>query len=150
MDKAIITAALTGPIAGKADNPALPGSPVEIAESAKGAFEAGAAVEHIHLRDERGERTADLDVARRTVELVREACPAIIQISTGVSLETPYEERMKLVEVRPAMASLNPCTMTFGPVGAATGPRNNGSAVATIQRARRARISSSTPAWEGS
>jgi 3-keto-5-aminohexanoate cleavage enzyme len=114
MDTAIITAALTGPIATKADSPALPGSPAEVAESAKGAYEAGAAVVHIHLRDEQGERTADLGVARRTIELVREACPAIIQISTGVSLQTPYEERMKLVEVRPAMASLNPCTMTFG------------------------------------
>ena len=62
----------------------------------------------------RVERTADLDVARRTVELVREACPAIIQLSTGVGLEFEYEDRMKIVEVRPAMATLNPCTMTFG------------------------------------
>jgi 3-keto-5-aminohexanoate cleavage enzyme len=114
MPNPIITAALTGPIATKADNPALPGSPAEVAESARGAFEAGAAVVHIHLRDDEGRRTADLDVARRTVELVRQACPAIIQLSTGVGLEFEYEDRMKIVEVRPAMATLNPCTMTFG------------------------------------
>jgi 3-keto-5-aminohexanoate cleavage enzyme len=110
----IITAALTGPMATKADSPAVPGSPAEVAESARGAFEAGASVVHIHLRDDQGRRSADLDVARRTVELVREACPAIIQISTGVGLEFEYEDRMKLVEVRPSMATLNPCTMTFG------------------------------------
>jgi len=114
MPNPIITAALTGPMATKADNPALPGSPEEIAASARGAFDAGAAVVHIHLRDDQGQRTADLDIARRTVELVREACPAIIQLSTGVGLEFEYEDRMKLIEVRPAMATLNPCTMTFG------------------------------------
>ncbi len=114
MPNPIITAALTGPMATKADNPALPGSPEEIAASARGAFDAGAAVVHIHLRDEQGRRTADLDIARRTVELVREVCGAIIQLSTGVGLEFEYEDRMKLVEVRPAMATLNPCTMTFG------------------------------------
>lgn len=114
MANPIITAALTGPMATKADSPALPGSPEEVAESAKGAFEAGAAVVHVHLRDYEGNRTADLDIARRTVELVREACGAIIQLSTGVGLEFEYEDRMKLVEVRPAMATLNPCTMTFG------------------------------------
>jgi 3-keto-5-aminohexanoate cleavage enzyme len=111
MDKAIITAALTGPIARKGDNPAVPATPEEIAESARGAYEAGAAIVHIHLRDN-DEPTVDLDVARRTVEAVRAVCPAIIQLSTG-GLDIPYEERMRIVESRPLMATLNPCTMTF-------------------------------------
>ena len=109
----IITAALTGPVATKADNPALPGSPAEIAEAARGAYEAGAAVIHIHLRDEQGAMTVDLDVARRTVEAVSAVCPGIIQFSTG-GLDFPYEDRMRMVEAKPAMATLNPCTMTFG------------------------------------
>lgn len=112
--EAIVTAALTGPIATKADNPALPTTPAEIAEAARGAYEAGAAVVHLHLRDDMGRPTADLEMARRTVEAVREACPAIIQLSTGAGLEVPYEERAMLVEARPTMATLNPCTMTFG------------------------------------
>lgn len=115
MQTVIITAALTGPIATKGDNPALPTTPAEIAASAKGAYEAGAAIVHLHLRDEQGLPTADLDVARRTVEAVREACPeVVIQLSTGAGLEVPYEDRMKIAEVRPAMATLNTCTMTFG------------------------------------
>lgn len=109
----IITAALTGPLATKDDNPGLPGSPAEIAASARDAYEAGAAVIHIHLRDERGEMTADLDTAKRTVAAVREVCPGIVQLSTG-GLQFAYEDRMKLVEARPAMATLNPATMTFG------------------------------------
>lgn len=115
MQTVIITAALTGPIASKNDNPALPTTPAEIAVSAKGAYEAGAAIVHLHLRDEQGLPTADLDVARRTVEAVREACPeVVIQLSTGAGLEVPYEDRMKIAEARPAMATLNTCTMTFG------------------------------------
>jgi 3-keto-5-aminohexanoate cleavage enzyme len=111
MDKVIITAALTGPIARKTDNPAVPSTPEEIAVAAKGAYDAGAAIVHIHLRDH-DEPTVDLGVARATVDAVRAACPAIIQLSTG-GLDIPYEERMKLVEARPLMATLNPCTMTF-------------------------------------
>ena len=89
MDKVIITAALTGPIARKTDSPAVPATPEEIAEAAKGACEAGAAIVHIHLRDN-DQPTVDLEVARRTVEAVRAACPAIIQLSTG-GLDIPYE-----------------------------------------------------------
>ena len=113
MPNPIITAALTGPVATKADNAGLPGSVAEIAADAKACYEAGAAVIHIHLRDDQGSMTADLDVARRTVEAVREVCPGITQLSTG-GLQFTYEQRMALVEARPAMATLNPCTMTFG------------------------------------
>jgi uncharacterized protein (DUF849 family) len=44
---------------------------------------------------------------------VREVCPAIVQLSTG-GLQFTYEERMRIVEALPAMATLNPCSMTFG------------------------------------
>jgi uncharacterized protein (DUF849 family) len=111
---AVITAALTGPIATKDDNPNLPTTPEEIAASAHGAYEAGAAVVHIHLRDEHGRPTADLEIAKRVVALIEERCPALVQLSTGVGLAVPFEEREQLVEARPRMASLNPCSMSFG------------------------------------
>lgn len=112
MHDPIITAALTGPVATKADNPGIPGNVAEVAAAAKAAYEAGAAVIHIHLRDDDGNMTVDLGVARHTVEAVREVCPGITQLSTG-GLQFAYEDRMKLVEAKPAMATLNPCTMTF-------------------------------------
>ena len=111
---AVITCALTGPIATKADNPSLPTTPEEIAEAARGAHEAGAAVVHVHVRDEQGRPTADLEIARRTLGLIAEACPALVQLSTGVGLDVPFEQRERLVEARPRMASLNPCSMSFG------------------------------------
>jgi uncharacterized protein (DUF849 family) len=58
--------------------------------------------------------TADLDIARRTMDLIAERCPILIQLSTGVGLHVPFEERAALVELRPRMATLNPCSMSFG------------------------------------
>lgn len=111
---AIITAALNGATATKEDNPGIPISPEEIAAAAKDAWEAGAAIVHIHLRDERGRPTADLEVARRTIGLIEDCCGAIVQLSTAVGFDVPFEDRERLVEARPRTATLNLATMTFG------------------------------------
>jgi uncharacterized protein (DUF849 family) len=111
---AIITVATTGPVAGKADNPALPTQPEEIAAAVAEGYEAGASVAHLHLRDVHDQPTADLAIARRTMDLIAERCPILIQLSTGVGLSVPFEQREALVELRPRMATLNPCSMSFG------------------------------------
>jgi len=110
----VLTVAPTGPIATRADNPALPTQPQEIAEAVHRAYLAGAAVAHLHFRDEDDRPTADLDIARRTIELITQRCPILIQVSTGVGLGVAFEERSALVELRPRMATLNPCSMSFG------------------------------------
>jgi uncharacterized protein (DUF849 family) len=112
---AVITAAVNGPIATKADNPHLPTTPAEIAAAAKGAHEAGASVVHVHLRGEDGRPTADPEIARRVVGEIEDACPILIQLSTGVGLGVAFEDRARLVEARPRMATLNVCSMSFGP-----------------------------------
>lgn len=110
----VITVAPTGPVATKADNSHLPTQPEEIADAVADAYQAGASVAHIHLRDAQDRPTADLDIARRTMDLIAERCPILIQLSTGVGLDVPFEDRAKLVELRPRMATLNPCSMSFG------------------------------------
>ena len=110
----VLTVAPTGPIAFKTDNEYLPTQPHEIAEAVYQAYLEGASVAHLHLRDENDMPTADLGIARRTMDLIAEKCPIHIQLSTGVGLSVPFEEREKLVELRPRMATLNPCTMSFG------------------------------------
>ena len=110
---AIITIATTGPIAFKTDNPSLPTQPEEIADAVVEGYQAGAAIAHIHVRDEQNRPTADLGIARRTIDLISERCPILIQLSTGVGLSVPFEEREALVELRPRMATLNPCSMSF-------------------------------------
>ena len=109
-----ITVAPTGPIAMKADNSNLPTSPEEIAAAVYDAYQLGAAVAHIHLRDAHQRPTADLKIAKLTMELIAEKCPILIQLSTGVGLSVSFEDREKLVELRPRMATLNPCSMSFG------------------------------------
>jgi uncharacterized protein (DUF849 family) len=111
---AVITVAPTGPLATKADNPNLPTQPHEIADAVAEAYLAGAAVAHLHLRDEHDRPTADPDIARRTIDLIEHRCPIIVQLSTGVGLDVPFRERERLVELRPRMATLNPCSMSFG------------------------------------
>jgi 3-keto-5-aminohexanoate cleavage enzyme len=111
---AIITVATTGPIATKADNPALPTTPEEIAAEVEAAYHAGASVAHIHLRDEAQRPTADLGIARQVMDLIAARCPILVQMSTGVGLDVPYAERARLVELQPRMATLNPCSMSFG------------------------------------
>jgi uncharacterized protein (DUF849 family) len=48
------------------------------------------------------------------MDLIAERCPILIQLSTGVGLSVSFEDREKLVELRPRMATLNPCSMSFG------------------------------------
>ncbi len=110
----VLTVATTGPIASKADNPALPTSPEEIADAVVEAYNDGAAVAHIHLRDEQQRPTADQSIAQEVMDLISDRCPILIQMSTGVGLSVPFEDREKLVELRPRMATLNPCSMSFG------------------------------------
>jgi uncharacterized protein (DUF849 family) len=110
----VITVAPTGPIAFTSDNPALPTQPLEIAQAVHAAYLEGASVAHLHFRDENEQPTADLGIARATIEAIEDLCPILIQVSTGVGLGVPYEDREKMVELRPRMATLNPCSMSFG------------------------------------
>ncbi len=110
----VITCAINGPIATKTDHPGLPVSPEEMAAAAEGAYKAGAAVVHMHIRDEKGFPTVDLKRVKLILDTVHERVPEVlIQLSTG-GIEPTYEDRARQVELLPRMASLNPCTMTFG------------------------------------
>src|SRR5438445_13802940 len=110
----IVTVAPVGPIATKLDNPHLPTQPAEIADAVVEAYEAGAVVAHLHFRDPHDRPTADPMIAQRTIDMIADRCPVLVQVSTGVGLNVPFEDRAALVELRPRMATLNPCTMTFG------------------------------------
>ena len=114
MSKVVITAALTGPMAKKSDNPGLPVTPEEIAVAAKEAYEAGASVVHVHVRGAAGLPPADVNIAREALERIHDTCPVLVQLSTGVGPGISLEERAKLIELKPQMASLNPCSMSFG------------------------------------
>jgi uncharacterized protein (DUF849 family) len=116
-DPVVITVAPTGPLTTRKEHPRVPLSPVEIAESVAEAAEAGAAIAHIHARDEAGQPTADPAVYAEIVSEIRSRCAIVVQASTGVGLTVPPEARVAIIEsagVDVSMATLNPASMKFG------------------------------------
>ncbi|OGA17000.1 MAG: hypothetical protein A3H32_18700 [Betaproteobacteria bacterium RIFCSPLOWO2_02_FULL_63_19] len=111
MDKLIITAALTGGFHGKEANSNLPEQPDEIAQAAYDCFQAGAAIVHLHAREENGKPTCDPRVYGEIVAKVKARCDVITQVSTGAGPELSPEERIRAIEVDAEMASLNMGTM---------------------------------------
>ncbi|MBS7636550.1 3-keto-5-aminohexanoate cleavage protein [Candidatus Bathyarchaeota archaeon] len=113
----IITVAPTGSGPMWKETPYLPITPEQIAEETVKAYEAGAAVAHIHVRNPKTkEPYPDVKLYREVIERIREKCDIIIQLTTGGG--GPYgislEQRMCALELNPEFASLNVATMTFG------------------------------------
>ena len=112
-DKVVVTCALTGVLANRAQCPAIPYTPAEIGDEAKRAFDAGATVVHIHARTDDGAPTFDPEVFRRIRDEVRARCPIVLNFSTGsLDEDTTLQERM-IREVRPELAALNMGTMNY-------------------------------------
>ena len=122
-DKVVITAALAGSATMKEHHPAVPYTPEEYAREAKAAEDAGAAVIHIHFRDpDTGTPTTDVKVMKAVMDAVTQETNTLINLSTGVSLDSSLEERKRpVVEFSPELASLNPGTMNFCTVNYKTG-----------------------------
>ena len=116
MEKLIITAAITGAELDRAKCPALPITPQEQAAAARACVEAGASVIHLHVRDDQGHPSQELEHFRRSVEAIRKACPVqpIIQFSTGGAVGEAMERRIAPLALKPDMASFNLGTINFG------------------------------------
>ena len=113
MTPCIITVAITGSLPGKKDNPAVPISVEEQIESTHEAFEAGATLVHLHVRDEEGKPTSDPKRFARVLEAIRKHCPGmIIQLSTGGRSGTG-RERGGMLSLKPDMASLATGSVNF-------------------------------------
>jgi 3-keto-5-aminohexanoate cleavage enzyme len=119
-DRVIVTAALTGVLATREQCPELPYSPEEIGEEARRAYEAGAAVVHIHAREpQTGAATWSAETYRQIHDEVRARSPIILNFSTGgfnMGVETEAEKNDRLAYVwktRPEMAALNMGSMNY-------------------------------------
>ena len=101
----IITVAITGSVATKRDNAAVPIAVSEQIESTQAAFEAGASLAHCHVRDDEGRPTSDPGRFARLLEGLRRHCPGmIVQFSTG-GRSGNGRERGGMLSLRPDMAS---------------------------------------------
>lgn len=113
--KVVITAALAGSMTTKEQNPNVPYTPEEFAREARRAEEAGAACVHVHFRHPvSGIPTTEPEIMRDVVQAIRENTTLLLNLSTGVSLESTQAERKRPIEHNdPDLASLNPGTMNF-------------------------------------
>ena len=115
MSKAIITAAITGSIHTPTMTPHLPITPKEIADEAVRAYEAGAAVAHIHVRDpQTGAPSVSADLFREVITQVKSRCNMVLCLSTGAGLGMTVEQRSVSVRTfKPELASLNFGSINF-------------------------------------
>lgn len=105
--KIIITASVSGAMVFKSMTPHVPEQPEEIAQDAYECFNEGASVVHIHARDKSGQPTGAKEVFEDIHEKIRRRCNIVLQDSTGSGGNVSIEERVKCLEARPEMASLN-------------------------------------------
>ncbi|WP_149578358.1 3-keto-5-aminohexanoate cleavage protein [Xanthobacter oligotrophicus] len=114
--KVIITCAITGGIHTPTMSPALPFTPEDIAAQSIAAAEAGAAILHLHARDPQdGRPTPDPKVFMQFLPVIKQATDAVLNITTGGSLNMSVEDRLAAPLVaRPEMCSLNMGSMNFG------------------------------------
>lgn len=112
----IISAATTGSWPTKAQNPNVPTTPEEIARAAIECGVAGAAIVHIHVRDDQERVTCDPERYARVRELVEAAgSDVILNMSTGGGAgSSTDEERMAPVALAPEIASFDCGSVNFG------------------------------------
>jgi uncharacterized protein (DUF849 family) len=112
-DLCVITCAVSGVLANRKQCPYIPYTPVEIAEECKRAYDAGAAVVHIHARNDDGSPTFAPATFAKIKEEVRKRCPIILNFSTGTILDDVTEQCAYVKESRPEIAALNMGTMNY-------------------------------------
>jgi 3-keto-5-aminohexanoate cleavage enzyme len=113
MNPVVIAVAITGSVPRKKDNPAVPIPPPEQVESTREAFEAGATLVHIHVRNDDETSSSDPERFRQVQEGVRRLCPGmIVQFSTGGRGRDP-SQRSSALSLRPDMASLSTGSVNF-------------------------------------
>ena len=117
MEKLIITAAICGAEVTKEQNPAVPYTVEEIVKEAKSAVDAGAAIVHLHVREDDGTPTQSRDRFQECETAIYKACPNVILIpSTGGAVGMTPEERLQSTDTTPVpeMATLDCGTCNFG------------------------------------
>ncbi len=114
-EKRIITAALTGAIHTPSMSPYLPVTTEDLIEEAVKAYEAGAAVAHVHVRNpQTGLPCADQDIFRTFAEGVRKRCDMVVCCTTGGRLGELVENRVRVVtSLSPELATLNAGSLNF-------------------------------------
>lgn len=116
-NKVIITAAVTGAWPKKENNPNVPMTPQEIADDVYACWKAGAAVAHLHMRDDEGNGTMDTAKFEETVNLIHTKypdCDIVLNLTTSGDIHADDEIRVAHVKkLKPEMASYDCGSMNW-------------------------------------
>ena len=115
-NKRIITIATTGAWPTKENNPNVPLTPREIADDVYACWQAGAAVAHIHVRDDNGKASMSYEKFAETVDYIRayKDCDIILNLTTSGGVNLLEADRLKpFSELQPEMASYDCGTMNW-------------------------------------
>lgn len=110
----IITAAIVGAEIMRKDTPYVPYTPDEIAQEARRCRDAGAAMVHVHGRQDDGTPTQDRATFKAILDKIREQTDLLVQFSTGGAVWMSVEERIDAIDLKPDMATLTTGTVNFG------------------------------------
>jgi uncharacterized protein (DUF849 family) len=113
-DKLLITVAPTGAESSKSDVPQLPTTLAELVDTARRCEAAGAAMIHVHIRDDDHQPTIDVGRLKDTVAALRGETDLVVQLSTGGSVHDPLADRLRVLEAEPDSCSLTMGTTNFG------------------------------------
>jgi 3-keto-5-aminohexanoate cleavage enzyme len=113
----IITAALTGMLPTRAQTPHVPLTESEIIADALACRAAGAAIVHLHIRDEEGRPDYRADRYGRIIRALREASDVVICVSTSARVHQELEKRAEVLQLdgeeKPDLASLTAGSFNF-------------------------------------
>lgn len=116
MAKVIVTAALTGGGSTPSMSPYIPITPKQLADEAVRAYEAGAAIAHVHVRNpETGQPSSKLEYFQEIATNVKSRCNIVLCFTTGGTPDMTVVERARVVgELKPELATFNAGSMNFG------------------------------------
>jgi uncharacterized protein (DUF849 family) len=114
MTNTMITLAPTGAETSKADAPGLPVTLEELVDTARAAERSGAAVIHVHVRDDNASPTLDLTRLRETVAALHAETDLVVQLSTGGAVSDSESDRLRVLDAEPDAASCTMGTVNFG------------------------------------
>lgn len=141
----VITLAPTGAEVTREENPNVPYTPSEIAQSACDAVDAGAALIHIHVREEDGTPSGRPELFEETIRLIREGSDLITMVSTGGAIWMGIDERTTGLDANPDLAGVETGSLNFGEEAFVT-IRPHGLGI--IERAEKASIPLEVEAFE--
>lgn len=110
----LVTVAPTGAETAKTDCPQLPTTLPELVRTARECEHAGAAMIHVHVRDDEHRPTLDLGRLKETVGALREATALVVQLSTGGAVHDSLDDRLRVLDAAPDSCSLTLGTTNFG------------------------------------